>query len=178
MYDAPKVLAGLAIFIALATLPFWIDFGSTEPLPKAVVMDSSAQCVESADWMRANHMQLLDNWRHEVVRDGERTYVNSQGKTFEKSLTKTCLDCHSNSEQFCDECHKAVSVEPYCFTCHLVPGDFAATGPEGREKATAHGGPDDTNAAALAMLKEQARRSATVNPVAAEAGATHTGGAK
>ena len=121
MYDKTKVSIGLLLFLALVTLPFWLSGGREASMPEPVVMTDATECVESAEFMRANHMTLLDDWRHEAVRLNERTYVSTSGKEFDKSLTKTCLDCHSNKEQFCDQCHKAVAVELYCFNCHLEP---------------------------------------------------------
>ncbi len=121
MYDKTKVIIGLGMFLAVATLPFWIGFGDTEPMPEPVIREGLEACVEPKEFMRANHMQLLDEWRDSAVRKSERVYVSSSGKEFEKSLTETCLDCHSNKEEFCDRCHKSVAVEPYCWSCHLVP---------------------------------------------------------
>jgi hypothetical protein len=71
------------------------------------------------DYMRAEHMQLLDLWRHSVVRNGKRVFVNTSGKEFNMSLSNTCLDCHSNKADFCDRCHTYASVEPYCWDCHI-----------------------------------------------------------
>jgi hypothetical protein len=69
--------------------------------------------------MRADHMQLLDLWRHSVVREGKRIYVNPDGKEYNMSLSNTCLDCHSNKAEFCDRCHNYASVRPYCWDCHI-----------------------------------------------------------
>ena len=33
----------------------------------------------------------------------------------------TCLKCHNDYEQFCDKCHKTNNVEPYCWSCHVLP---------------------------------------------------------
>lgn len=130
MYDKGKVITGLALFLGVATFPFWINMGATDTMPKPILAEAlegkddngaPLQCVESADYMRANHMLLLNDWRDSVVRDNNRVYVNSMGKPFEKSLTKTCLACHTNKEQFCEACHKSVAVQPYCWSCHLVP---------------------------------------------------------
>ena len=71
------------------------------------------------EYMKAEHMQLLDVWRHNVVRNGERMFVNAEGKLFNMSLSNTCLDCHSNKEEFCDRCHDYASVRPYCWDCHI-----------------------------------------------------------
>ena len=68
--------------------------------------------------MRDTHMQILNEWRNAAVRDGERIYVNSKGKKYVKSLTNTCMGCHTDKEKFCDRCHNTVGVAPYCWDCH------------------------------------------------------------
>jgi hypothetical protein len=127
MYDASKIVAGLAVFVVLATSPLWFNqisaASADEPELKAPP-NGSTQCVESTDYMRANHMELLNQWRDEVVREDQRIYVSTlNGKEYEKSLQKTCLDCHSNKSTFCDSCHTYTAVQPYCWDCHLVPGE-------------------------------------------------------
>jgi len=98
MYDASKIVAGLAVFVVLATSPLATEF------------------------MRANHMDLLDQWRDTVVRDDIRTYTSElSGKTYNMSLSDTCLDCHSQKDQFCDACHTYSAVDPYCWDCHVIP---------------------------------------------------------
>ncbi len=123
MYDTGKILAGLVIFIGLVTFPFWFSMGSTEKAPQPVVLTAKGdKCVESAAFMRANHMQMLDEWRDDVVRDNNRTYTSMTYKTtFNKSLSNTCMDCHSNKAEFCDSCHEYSSVTPYCWECHVEP---------------------------------------------------------
>jgi hypothetical protein len=69
--------------------------------------------------MRADHMTLLNEWRDLVVRENQRTYTATDGTEYEMSLTKTCLDCHSNKEEFCDKCHTYADVSPYCWDCHV-----------------------------------------------------------
>ena len=118
IHNAKLVVPALAIFIALLTYPLWQSGIKQQPHPQA---PNQGQCVESAAWMRANHMKLLDDWRHSVVRDQERTYVNSQGQSFDKSLTKTCLHCHANKKEFCDQCHQYAGVKLVCFECHINP---------------------------------------------------------
>jgi len=122
MYDSKKVIIGLIIFVALVSLPFWIGLGNHKPMAEPVVKKGVGQCVESKEFMRANHMQLLDEWRNDVVRRSDTVYTSSTGQKFEKSLTKTCLDCHSNKEEFCDRCHDYLDVKPYCWNCHLTKG--------------------------------------------------------
>ena len=83
--------------------------------------NGSTECVEAKDYMRANHMDLLDEWRDTVVREDVRTYTSEAGKDYTMSLSDTCLDCHSNKEQFCDACHTYSAVDPYCWDCHVIP---------------------------------------------------------
>ena len=72
--------------------------------------------------MRARHMDLLDDWRDRVVREGERVYVSDlSGASHEMSLSNTCMDCHSNKAEFCDRCHDYMAVDPYCWDCHVEP---------------------------------------------------------
>jgi hypothetical protein len=96
--------------------------GKAAPMPEPVLTPkakAAKACVRSTDYMRAEHMQLLDIWRDEVVRRSKRVYVNPQGKEFNMSLSNTCLDCHSNKTEFCDRCHNYASVRPYCWSCHI-----------------------------------------------------------
>jgi hypothetical protein len=122
MKDKNKILAGLVIFIALITFPFWFNMGKAAPAPELELTakaKAAKTCVMPTDYMTAEHMQLLDVWRHQVVRNGERAFVNAEGKLFNMSLSNTCLDCHSNKVDFCDRCHDYASVRPYCWDCHI-----------------------------------------------------------
>ena len=121
MKDKKKILAGLAVFIAAITFPFWFNMGKAAPAPELELTakaKAAKTCVMPTAYMKAEHMQLLDVWRHNVVRNGERAFVNAEGKLFNMSLSNTCLDCHSNKAQFCDRCHEYASVRPYCWDCH------------------------------------------------------------
>jgi len=124
MYDASKIVAGLAVFVVLATSPLWYNALSAAS-PEAPVLqqptNGSTECVEATEYMRANHMDLLDQWRDTVVREDIRTYTSEAGKDYTMSLSDTCLDCHSNKEQFCDACHTYSAVTPYCWDCHVIP---------------------------------------------------------
>jgi hypothetical protein len=31
------------------------------------------------------------------------------------------MDCHSDKTKFCDQCHNYLSVNPYCWDCHIAP---------------------------------------------------------
>lgn len=123
MHDAGKIIAGLLIFVAAVTFPFWYNAGKASEMPAPVINPAlkAAGCVEPADWMRKNHMDLLVDWRNMAVRDGHRTYTNSHGKQFEISLQNTCLNCHANERegQFCTQCHTNTDVRIDCWSCHL-----------------------------------------------------------
>ena len=122
MKDKKFIISGLIIFLIIATFPFWYNRGKAAPAPELelTAKAKAAQvCVRSTDFMKAEHMQLLDVWRDSVVRRGDRIYVSPSGKEYNMSLTNTCLDCHSNKAEFCDRCHNYSSVRPYCWDCHI-----------------------------------------------------------
>ena len=122
MKDKNKILAGLVVFIAVVTFPFWFNMGKAAPAPELELTakaKAAKTCVMPTEYMTAEHMQLLDVWRHNVVRSGERMFVNPDGKLYNMSLSNTCLDCHANKAQFCDRCHDYASVRPYCWDCHI-----------------------------------------------------------
>jgi hypothetical protein len=124
MNDSNWIKCGLIIFILLVAFPFIYNAASSKPstapeLELTATAKAAEKCVRDTAYMQAEHMQLLDLWRHSVVRQGKREYVNPEGKTFNMSLSNTCMECHSNKEQFCDRCHEYASVEPYCWDCHI-----------------------------------------------------------
>jgi len=128
MYDGAKILTGLAIFLVLITVPFWYNgitsvtgMAGDPGRPDLELPEGETDCIRDGEWMRHGHMQLLDDWRDEVVRDGERYVVGVDGKTYEKSLTLTCLGCHTSKTNFCDRCHDYAAEDPYCWECHVVP---------------------------------------------------------
>jgi len=128
MYDAGKILPGMALFLAVVLAPIWYNVGSGQAAagPDIVKPVSEKECVEPAQYMRDNHMQLLIRWRDDAVRDGKRTYVASDGRSYEESLTGTCLRCHSNKGEFCDRCHDYSNVQPSCWGCHTSPEESKA----------------------------------------------------
>ncbi len=117
-----KVIAGIIIFIIIIIFPFLSNLGKTSQKPEIKLSEkakAAKTCIYPKEYMRANHMQLLDLWRDAVVRDGYRKNVGYDGKVFEMSLSNTCLDCHDNKKEFCDKCHAYASVDPYCWDCHI-----------------------------------------------------------
>ena len=127
MNDKSKIVIGLIIFFAIITSPFWYNMGKAVSVPEPKLSDKAKAakvCVESKEYMKTNHMHILDIWRNEVVRKGNRTYTNSMGKEYNISLSsgeESCLGCHGDKAEFCDKCHTYTSVEPYCWDCHIDP---------------------------------------------------------
>ena len=122
MNDKGKIITGLVIFIALVTFPFWYNLGKAAPAPEPQLTEkakAAKACIRPTEYMRAEHMQVLDLWRDTVVRDAKRMYINEKGQAFNMSLSNTCLDCHSNKKEFCDRCHDYASARPYCWDCHI-----------------------------------------------------------
>ncbi len=126
MYNAGKILIGLIIFLALILSPLLFNVGKTAIPPKLEVGTKEKECVESVAYMKSSHMQLLNTWRDEVVRNGKREYISSTGKKFDMSLQNTCTKCHTKKEQFCDRCHNYVDASPKCWDCHVAPEQKAA----------------------------------------------------
>jgi len=127
MNDKPKIFVGLAIALVLLTFPYWYALarGDYEARPELVMPDGGqTECVMETDWMRAHHMDLLNEWRDAVIRDGDTTVVdsvNGQTKGIPKSLTHGCMSCHTQKAGFCESCHNYANVKPTCWDCHVEP---------------------------------------------------------
>lgn len=117
MYDGGKIITGIVIFILLMTFPIWYNLAGEKPdhTPKK----EQGKCVESVEFMRAWHMDLLNDWRDAVVRERNRVYINSKGVEHTMSLSNTCMECHTERDKFCDKCHDYAAVSVYCFDCHI-----------------------------------------------------------
>ncbi|HIW76831.1 MULTISPECIES: sulfate reduction electron transfer complex DsrMKJOP subunit DsrJ [Gordonibacter] len=124
MYKGGRIILFAGLFVLLMAVPLLVNLGNATAAPTpnvdtpAINALSEKQCVESTEYMRSSHMQLLDEWRNDVVRDGATDYKSASGQVYEISLDDTCLECHSNREEFCDSCHEYSSVELYCWDCH------------------------------------------------------------
>lgn len=124
MNSKGKIVAGLIVLLVVATFPIWytLAVGGSSARPEVELPADQSQCVEDREYMTSYHMDLLDQWRNAVVREGGQTYTSrASGQTYEMSLTRTCMDCHTDRVSFCDRCHGYVDVQPYCWNCHVEP---------------------------------------------------------
>jgi predicted CXXCH cytochrome family protein len=86
-----------------------------------IPMGQGDSCVEDTDFMRRNHMDLLQHQRDETMKEGIRDKPYS---------LKECLSCHavngpdaipvtvSSPQHFCRSCHDYAAVSIDCFQCH------------------------------------------------------------
>ena len=124
MYNSRNIFIALIIFVLFVTAPFLLNIGKANEAPElsldtpVINQMGEKQCIESAEFMRTDHPQILNDWRDSAVREGQTEYISSSGKSYEMSMEKNCLQCHSNREQFCDSCHTYTAVTPYCWDCH------------------------------------------------------------
>ena len=125
MYNKGTIIAGLIIFAVLVTSPFWYNLLQAGQPPK-VQLPPGENCVRPTEYMRDKHMVLLNEWRDDVLRNGNRTTVTVDGKEYRKGLQMACMKCHDNYEAFCGTCHEYASVKPYCWDCHLTPKEAAS----------------------------------------------------
>lgn len=126
MSDRAKALTGVAIFLVLLGFPTWQTLGAAGDAarPELELPEHETQCIEEIEFMSAHHMELLNQWRNAVVRDGETEYTSTSGETYTMSLTGSCMECHDNRENFCTRCHDYANVAPRCWNCHIEPEGF------------------------------------------------------
>lgn len=137
MHDKGKILAGIGVFLLLVLLPVWYSAAQGSPVQEVrtpeyedalkALRSARGACVQERETMIATHMDLLDTWRDQVVREGETTFAAPDGREFEMSLTRTCLGCHATMKdhpgsKFCTSCHDFTGAAPNCWDCHNEPG--------------------------------------------------------
>ncbi|MEW5734571.1 MAG: sulfate reduction electron transfer complex DsrMKJOP subunit DsrJ [Thermodesulfobacteriota bacterium] len=132
MYNTGKIITGLVIFFVVFTFPFWFNGAKAVPAPKpsldtpkinelkAASEDGTVTCLMPTEYMKSEHMVILNEWRTADVRRADYT-ASYNGELYPMSLSKTCMECHSNKADFCDRCHNYASVTPYCWNCHVEP---------------------------------------------------------
>jgi len=120
--DRPFIVLGLIVFVAFVTTPIWRGMTTRNVALAALEIKLPAQektCVAPVNYMRAWHMRLLEQWRSDVVRGRQRQYVAYNSKVYDKNLTRTCVGCHGNHQDFCDRCHNYNGVAALnCWECH------------------------------------------------------------
>lgn len=132
IYNGGPIFLGILVFLAIALFPFYNNIGkvNAKPEPKTDTPEilkyqeehgGKKECVEPKEYMRAEHMVLINNWRDAVVRSDNRGYLSSTGKRWNMSLQNGCMHCHSSKKKFCDECHNYMAVKPFCWDCHIQP---------------------------------------------------------
>ncbi len=123
LYDGKKIVAGLIVFLVIIALPLCFALINRDVIgkPELKIDSDSTQCVESAQFMKEKHMQLLNSWRNLAVREGVSVYTATDGNQYNISLSGTCFQCHNDKQQFCDRCHSYTGTEPNCWDCHTVP---------------------------------------------------------
>jgi hypothetical protein len=123
MRDKTRITIGLGLFLLVGALPLWnalSDRGeATRPILERPANETN--CVEDTLYMAGHHQDLLNEWRTAVVRSGERYYTSRSGVRYEMSLTGTCMKCHTNSQTFCERCHRYADVQITCWNCHVAP---------------------------------------------------------
>ncbi len=122
MYDKGKIIPGLIVFVLIAVSPIIYNRGNAGHVPNPEKPKNAKECVRPVAEMRESHMQMVIDWRTDVIRDnGAREAVTAGGVKYVRSLQLGCMKCHTSKQKFCDECHKYASVEPYCWDCHIAP---------------------------------------------------------
>lgn len=136
LYNGVLIVPGLVVFVIAITFPFWANVvlgRSADDRFQSMESAEGQQCVASREHMRANHMQMLYEWRDLVVREGVRTHHSENLGDIEISLTNTCMKCHAadtvtiEGENYeskatnCQDCHDYVGVDTFCWDCHIEP---------------------------------------------------------
>lgn len=138
MRNSAKIIIGIIIFLALASIPIWVTqaSGNAEKVPELEYPTKEAMeavtgdpdypdvCIEDTDYMRAHHMDLLLRWQHWQVRTdqdndpGEVYWTDANGVEHLFSLNGSCMGCHTDREEFCNQCHDYTATQPGCWECH------------------------------------------------------------
>ena len=127
MYNKKTIIPGLIIFLLILTAPVWYNGLKAGVMPQPEMPPGGEkQCVLPLEEIRDTHMQLINEWRDEVIRENKRETVTVGGKVYGKGLQLACLQCHTSKEKFCDSCHEYAAVKPYCWDCHIIPAQAAS----------------------------------------------------
>jgi hypothetical protein len=140
-------LKSIALGALVALSPLASAEGGASGVPQPVIQKGLGEkCVEDTEYMRRNHMEVLEHHRDRTVHEGIRTKQHS---------LKNCIECHATpdatgqrtvlgKDHFCQSCHTYAAVKIDCFECHsskpagngaMHPIVSSRTGP-GSETAT------------------------------------------
>ncbi len=120
MSNGKTIIGGLVVFVIVVTFPIWYGFRpAAEAAAPVLPLPENGSCIEERAYMKAHHMEILDDWRNSVVRDGVHEYTAKDGEVYTMSLTGTCLSCHADKDAFCTACHDFANVRPTCWDCHV-----------------------------------------------------------
>ena len=78
MYNKGKIIIGIVIFVVFFTSPFLYGLVKSGPPPEVELTPKAKEakvCVEVKEYMVESHMQMLNDWRDEAIRNGQRVYV-------------------------------------------------------------------------------------------------------
>ena len=111
----------------------------TGRVPKPVIEAGKGEkCVESTEFMRKNHMDLLKHQRDETMHKGIRTRNHS---------LNGCIECHASRKNnsvvgsernFCQSCHSYAAVKLDCFECHASKPKGSADRAAQKQAGLAH----------------------------------------
>jgi hypothetical protein len=87
MNEKPLIFAGLAVFLLAFSYPFW-QITEDEAIPQIAMETKGEECVAPVEYMRKNHMKLLDIWTDSVVRDGDRFHIMPDGSKVENNIPR------------------------------------------------------------------------------------------
>ena len=128
MYNRAWVAAGIIAFVIVAAFPFWYQMGRKAPPLNLEMPREAKSCIEPTEFMRREHMRLLDTWRNAVVRDADLIYTATDGREYKMSLHDTCMGCHTSRAAFCERCHDYAGVTLSCWECHVAPEETKEEG--------------------------------------------------
>jgi hypothetical protein len=124
MYHRQYVIPLILIFLIGFFTPYWYNAMASSLGYEPELEKPQGNCVEDEEWMAANHMLLLQQWRTQTVRHGAEGGRIYHSITYDKEFhasTNTCWECHEDKTTFCDECHEYIGIKPECWDCHYNP---------------------------------------------------------
>ena len=116
MNDKAKVIAGLVDLRRSGDVSDLVHAwgrGEASPAGAGAARRTPRKCVEDTEYMTANHMDLLNQWRDAVVREGEKEYTSILRQ---EARDESHANLHGvpqpTRETFCNRCHDYANVEP------------------------------------------------------------------